>query len=73
LSPGRSTPLWRAFHKKEILMKTLIASVIALTLLGAVGANAAVIGVHVGGVGVGIGHDHGHYHHYHRHYHRHYR
>ncbi len=51
-------------------MKTLIASAMALGLMvGA--ANAAVIGVHVGPVGVGVGHYHHHYHHYHRHYHRH--
>jgi hypothetical protein len=56
----------------EKAMKTLLASVFALGLM-ATAANAAVIGVHVGPVGVGIGHSHHHYrhyHHYHRHWHR---
>ena len=37
-------------------MKTLIASLLALTLMGATAANAQGVGagVHVGGVGVGI-------------------
>ena len=36
-------------------MKTLIASVFALSLLGATAANAEVgVGVHVGGVGAGV-------------------
>jgi len=48
-------------------MKTLIASIFALTLLGAGAANAAIIGVHVGPIGVGIG-GHGHYHHHRHHY-----
>jgi hypothetical protein len=52
-------------------MKTLLASVIALGLM-ATAANAAIIGVHVGPVGVGVGHYHSHYHHY-RHYHHSYR
>ena len=52
-------------------MKTLIASIFALTLLGAGAANAAIVGIHVGGIGVGIG-VHGHHYH-HRHYYRHYR
>jgi hypothetical protein len=50
-------------------MKTFIASIFALTLLGTYAADAAVIGVHVGGIGIGVG-VHGHHHH--RHY-RHYR
>ncbi|MEJ0065328.1 MAG: hypothetical protein WDM85_07640 [Caulobacteraceae bacterium] len=51
-------------------MKLLIASVLAMTLLGA-GANAAIIGAHVGPVGLGIG-VHGHHHHHcgWRHHHR---
>ena len=60
--------------RKRAAMKTLIASVIALTLLGA-GAAAArpIVGVHVGGVGIGIGaHGHHYHHHYRHHYHRHY-
>jgi hypothetical protein len=48
-------------------MKTLFASVIALGLM-ATAANAAIIGVHVGPVGVGVGHYH--HHHWHRHWHR---
>jgi hypothetical protein len=47
-------------------MKTLLASIFALTLLGTA-ANAAIVGVHVGGVGVGVG-VHGHSHHYRHHY-----
>jgi len=52
-------------------MKTLIASVFALALLGASAgiANADVVGAHVGPVGVGIG-IHGHHHHHHHHYRR---
>ena len=60
---------------ESTIMKTLIASIFALTLLGAgaSAANAAIVGVHVGGIGVGVG-VHGHSHHHHRHhYHRHYR
>jgi hypothetical protein len=53
----------------EKAMKTLLASVLALGLM-ATAANAAIIGVHVGPVGVGVGHFHHHYHHYHRHWHR---
>ena len=53
-------------------MKTLFASVLALSLLGATAANADLIGagVHVGPVGVGahIGGDDGD-HHYYRHHH----
>ena len=52
-------------------MKTLIASIFALSLLGTGAADAAIIGVHVGGIGVGIG-THGHYHHYRHHYYHHY-
>ena len=53
-------------------MKTLLASVVALGLM-ATAANAAVIGVHVGPVGVGIGHYHNH-NYSHRHWeHNHYR
>jgi hypothetical protein len=44
-------------------MKKLIASAFALGLL-ATTANAAVIGVHVGPVGVGVGHYHWHGHDY---------
>ncbi len=47
-------------------MKTLIASLFALALLGTSAADAAIIGVHVGGIGVGIG-THHHYHHHYRH------
>jgi hypothetical protein len=50
-------------------MKTILASVIALGLM-ATAANAAIIGVHVGPVGVGVGHYHHHYHHHYRHWHR---
>jgi hypothetical protein len=57
--------------RKRTVMKLLIASIFALTLLGAGAADAAIVGVHVGGIGVGIG-GHGH-HHYHRHHYRHYR
>lgn len=50
-------------------MKTIIASIFALALLGASAADAAVVGVHVGGIGVGIGvHGHSHRHHYRHHY-----
>jgi hypothetical protein len=45
-------------------MKTLLASVLALGLLGTA-ANAAVIGVHVGPVGIGVGEYNYHHHHYH--------
>jgi hypothetical protein len=56
--------------RERIVMKTLIASVMALSLIAAT-ANAAVIGVQVGPVGIGIGqyHWHGHYYH-HRHWER---
>lgn len=56
-------------------MKTIIASLFALTLLGTTAASADVlgVGVHVGGIGVGahIGGHHRHchgwgYHHHHR-------
>jgi hypothetical protein len=50
---------------ERAIMKSLIASIFALTLMGAGAANAAIVGVHVGGVGVGVG-VHGHSHHYHR-------
>ena len=53
-------------------MKTLIASIFALTLLGTGAAGAAIVGVHVGGIGGGVG-VHGHSHHYRHHYVRHYR
>jgi hypothetical protein len=53
-------------------MKTLIASIFALAMLGTGAANAAIIGVHVGGIGVGIG-THGHHHYRHHYYHRYYR
>jgi hypothetical protein len=53
---------------KEIVMKTLIASAMAFGLmLGA--ANAAVVRVHVGPVGIGVGHYHYHGHYFH---HRHF-
>jgi hypothetical protein len=51
-------------------MKSLFASVFALALLGATASSAAIIGVHVGPVGVGIG---GHWHHHHCHWHHHHR
>jgi hypothetical protein len=44
-------------------MKTLIASILALTVLGATAANAQ-IGVRIGPVGVGVGHYTWHHHHY---------
>jgi len=47
-------------------MKTLIASIFALALLGTSAADAAIIGVHVGPIGVGVGTHH--YHHYRHHY-----
>ncbi len=50
---------------KDRSMKTLIASIFAVTLLSAGAANAAVVGVHVGGIGVGVG-GHGHSRGYHR-------
>ncbi len=55
-------------------MKTLVASILALTVLGATAANAQ-IGVRIGPVGVGVGHYYYHHHHYsHRHWDRdHYR
>jgi hypothetical protein len=55
-------------------MKTLVASVFALSLM-VTGANAAIIGVHVGPVGVGVGHYRYHHRYYgHRRWHRdHYR
>lgn len=49
-------------------MKIVIASVLALSLLGMASANASIVGAHVGPVGVHIG---GHHHHCHwRHHHR---
>ncbi|MEI9990924.1 MAG: hypothetical protein WDM86_12865 [Rhizomicrobium sp.] len=42
-------------------MKTLFASIVALTLLSGSAASAAGIGVHVGGIGIGVG-VHGHHH-----------
>jgi Spy/CpxP family protein refolding chaperone len=52
----------------ERTMKILIASVLALSLLGAASANASIVGAHVGPVGVHIG---GHHHHcFWRHHHR---
>jgi hypothetical protein len=51
-------------------MKTLIASIFALALMGSGVANAAIIGAHVGPIGIGVG---GHHHHQHcgyRHHHR---
>ena len=44
-------------------MKTLIASILALTVLGATAASAQ-IGVRIGPVGVGVGHYSWHHHHY---------
>ncbi len=43
-------------------MKTLFASIVALTLLSGTAASAAGIGVHVGGIGIGIGAHGGHRH-----------
>jgi hypothetical protein len=54
---------------ENTVMISLIASLYALTLLGASSADAAIVGVHVDGIAVGVG-IHGHGHHYHR---RHYR
>ena len=45
-------------------MKTLVATILALTVLGATAANAQ-IGVRIGPVGVGVGHYYWHHHHYH--------
>jgi hypothetical protein len=40
---------------EETSMKALIASIFALTLLGATAANAGIgVGAHVGGVGAGV-------------------
>jgi hypothetical protein len=54
-------------------MKTLIASIFAVAMLGAGAANAgSVIGAHIGPVGIGIG-VHGHHRHcaqWGRHHHR---
>ena len=56
-------------------MKTLIASIFALTLLSTYAADAAAVGVQIGPIGIGIGHYNYHGHHYqHRHWERdHYR
>jgi len=52
---------------KASAMKTLYASIVALTLLaGGTAASAAGIGVHVGGIGIGVG-VHGHHHGWNRH------
>jgi hypothetical protein len=56
-------------------MKTLIASIFALSLLGTTGASALGLGIHIGGIGIGA-HIGGHHRHctswsYHRHYCRH--
>ena len=61
-------------HRKLVPMKTLIASIPALGLL-ATTVEAAIIGVHVGPIGLGIGHYHHGGHGYrHRHWeHGHYR
>ena len=55
-------------------MKALIASIFALGLLTTT-ADAAIVGVQVGPVGIGIGHyHHGHHWYHHRHWERdHYR
>jgi hypothetical protein len=45
-------------------MKALMASLLAISLLGATAANAQV-GVRVGPVGVQIGHYHWHHHYWH--------
>ena len=45
-------------------MKTLLASVLALSLFGATAANAYV-GIQVGPIGVGVGHYHWHNHYWH--------
>ena len=50
-------------------MKLLIASLFAVTLLGAASANADVIGAHVGPVHLGIGVGHGHHCHWRHHHH----
>jgi len=50
-------------------MKLLIASIFALSLMGATAASADVIGVHVGPAHVGIGVHH-HHHCWYRHHHR---
>jgi hypothetical protein len=58
---------------KTFLATILAPSIVALGLIGATGTSAAVIGVHVGPVGVGIGHYHYHHHWYHHrrwHHHR---
>lgn len=44
-------------------MKTLLASILALSVLGATAANAQV-GIQIGPVGVGVGHYYWHHHHY---------
>ena len=44
-------------------MKTLLASILALSVLGATAANAQV-GIRIGPVGVGVGHYYWHHHHY---------
>jgi hypothetical protein len=53
-------------------MKALIASIFALTLLGATAANAGIgIGAHIGSVGAGVHlgvHDGYRHHRYYRHY-----
>jgi hypothetical protein len=60
--------------RKLTLMKTLLASILALGLL-ATTADAAIVGVHVGPIGIGLGHYHHGGHGYrHRHWeHNHYR
>ncbi len=52
-------------------MKLVLAAAFAMALLSTAGANAEVVGAHVGPLGVGI-HVHGHHHHHchWRHHHR---
>lgn len=52
------------------MKKLIVPALVALSLLGVTGASAAVVGVHVGNVGVGI---HTHHHHRHCYWHHHHR
>jgi len=67
-APARGAPN-AGSGKREWRTPTLFASVFALALLGASVSSAAIIGVHVGPVGVGIGGHHCHWHHHHHHRH----
>ena len=62
--PRSASEVEFAILSKRAFMKTLIASIFALTLLGTYAADAAVIGVHVGGIGIGVGAGHHLYRHY---------